>query len=56
MRPQDVIVGFGTNPSPPTTTLLDLLDQSAISRDAELRVLRNNRELTLTVRPQEQTE
>ncbi len=56
MRPQDVIVGFAGKPVTLQRHLLNLLDESAISRDAELRVLRNNRELTLTVRPQEQTE
>ena len=56
VRPQDVIVGFAGKPVTSNDTLLNLLDESAIARDAELRVLRNNRELTLTVRPQEQTE
>jgi S1-C subfamily serine protease len=34
--------------------LLNLLDESAIGRDTDLRVLRGKRELTLQVRPQEQ--
>jgi len=34
--------------------LLNQLDGSAIGHDAPLRVLRGSRELTLTVRPQEQ--
>jgi serine protease Do len=37
-----------------TDDLLNLLDESAIDRDAELRVRRGGREQTLRVRPREQ--
>src|ERR687889_149397 len=53
VRPQDVIVGFGEEPVRSNDDLLSMLDQSAIGRDATLRVLRGGRELTLRVRPQE---
>ena len=54
VRPQDVIVGFGEEPVRSTDDLLNLLDGSAIGRDAALRVLRGGKETTLRVRPQEQ--
>ena len=54
VRPQDVIVGFGDEPVRSTDDLLNLLDGSAIGRDAVLRVLRGGKETTLRVRPQEQ--
>jgi serine protease Do len=54
VRPGDVIVGFDGKPVSGTDQLLSLLDGSAIGRDAELLVLRGNKELRLRVRPQEQ--
>ena len=54
VRPHDIIVGFGDDPVRSTDDLLNLLDGSAIGRDAALRVLRGGKEITLTVRPQEQ--
>ncbi len=53
VRPQDVIVGFGDKPVRSNDDLLNTLDESAIGRDFDLRVLRGDRELTLRVRPQE---
>jgi S1-C subfamily serine protease len=53
VRPQDVIVGFGDEPVRSNDGLLSRLDESAIGRDATLRVLRGSRELSLRVRPQE---
>ena len=53
LRPQDVIVGFGEEPVRSNDDLLSLLDESAIGRDFDLRVLRGGRERTLRVRPQE---
>jgi serine protease Do len=53
LKPQDVIVGFGEEPVRSNDDLLSLLDESAIGRDFDLRVLRGNRERTLRVRPQE---
>ena len=54
VRPQDVIIGFGDRPVRSNDDLLSMLDQSAIGRDVTLGVLRRDREITLTVRPQEQ--
>src|ERR687885_471586 len=54
VRLGDLIVGFGDKPVRSTDDLLTLLDQSAIGRDTELRVLRGKSERTLTVRPREQ--
>ena len=54
IRQGDVIVGFNENPVRSTDDLLNLLDESAIERDAELRVRRGGREQTLRVRPREQ--
>jgi S1-C subfamily serine protease len=54
VRPQDVIVGFGGVPVRSNDDLLSLLDESTIGEDTALRVLRNGRERTLTVRPREQ--
>ena len=54
VRSGDLIVGFGERHIRSTDDLLNLLDESAIGRDTELRVLRGKRELTLHVRPQEQ--
>ena len=55
VRPGDVIVGFGENPVGSTDDLLNLLDESAIGRDTELRVVRRGRgELKIIVRPQDQ--
>jgi serine protease Do len=53
LRSQDVIVGFGETPVRSNDDLLSMLDESAIGRDAELRVLRGGKERTLRVRPQE---
>ncbi|MDF2702586.1 MAG: peptidase and chymotrypsin/Hap [Rubrobacteraceae bacterium] len=53
VRPQDVIVGFGDTPVRSNDDLLSMLDESAIGRDAELKVLRGGKERTLKVRPQE---
>ena len=53
VRAQDIIVGFGEEPVRSNDELLSMLDESAIGRDAQLRVLRGGRELTLKVRPQE---
>jgi serine protease Do len=53
VKPQDVIVGFGREPVRSNDDLLSMLDESAIGRDFDLRVLRGGRERTLTVRPQE---
>jgi serine protease Do len=55
VRPQDVIVGLGDEPVRSTDDLLNLLDGSAIGRDVVLRALRGGKEITLRVRPQEQT-
>ncbi|MDP8939068.1 MAG: trypsin-like peptidase domain-containing protein [Actinomycetota bacterium] len=54
VRAGDVILGFGDQLVKSTDGLLNLLDESAIGRDTTLKVLRGNRELTLTVRPREQ--
>jgi S1-C subfamily serine protease len=53
VRAQDIIVGFGEEPVRSNDELLSMLDESAIGRDAQLRVLRGGRELALKVRPQE---
>ena len=53
VRAQDIIVGFGEEPVRSNDELLSMLDESAIGRDAQLRVLRGGRELSLKVRPQE---
>ena len=54
LRRGDLIVGVGDNPVRSTDDLLNLLDESAIGRDIELRVRRGKNELTLNVRPEEQ--
>ena len=54
VRPGDVIVGLGGQPVRSNSDLLALLDESAIGRAMELKVLRKGKELTLTVRPREQ--
>src|SRR5215213_4652005 len=53
VKPKDVIVGFGDEPVRSNDNLLSMLDESAIGRDFDLRVLRGERELALRVRPQE---
>jgi serine protease Do len=53
VKPQDVLVGFGDEPVRSNDDLLSMLDETAIGRDFDLRVLRGGRELTLRVRPQE---
>ena len=55
VRSGDLIVSFGEKQVRSTDDLLNLLDESAIGRDTELRVLRSKRELILNVRPQEQS-
>src|SRR5918912_547878 len=47
VRSGDLIVGFGDKPVRSTDDLLNLLDQSAVGRDTELRVLRGKSERTL---------
>jgi len=54
IRQGDLIVGFNENPVRSTDDLLNLLDESAIDRDADVRVRRGGREQTLRVRPREQ--
>src|SRR5829696_3284259 len=54
VRQGDLIVGFNENPVRSTDDLLNHLDESAIDRDAELRVRRGRSEQTLRVRPREQ--
>jgi serine protease Do len=54
IKPGDVIIGLKGEPVHSNDDLLNLLDASSIDRDATLRVLRGNRELSLTVRPREQ--
>src|SRR5215210_1635898 len=54
VRQGDVIVGFGEKPVRSSDDLLNLLDESAINRDTEMRVRRGRRELTMNVRPREQ--
>ena len=54
VRQGDLIVGFNENPVRSTDDLLNLLDESAIDRDAELHVRRGRSEQTLRVRPREQ--
>src|SRR5215212_3161405 len=53
VKPGDVIVGMKGEPVHSNDDLLNLLDESAIGRDFDLRVLRGERELALRVRPQE---
>jgi len=54
VRAGDVIVGLGGKPVRSNSDLLALLDESAIGRDMELKVLRKGKELALNVRPREQ--
>src|SRR5215216_3450403 len=54
VRLGDVIVRFDDKPVRSTDDLLNLLDGSAIGRDAKLSVLRGKSERTLNVRPREQ--
>jgi S1-C subfamily serine protease len=54
VRTGDLIVGFGDSPVRSTDDLLNLLDESAIGREKELRILRNKSEQTLRIRPREQ--
>lgn len=55
VRSGDVILGFGDWPVKSTDGLLTLLDETAIGRDTKLEVLRGGQELTLIVRPREQS-
>src|SRR5215218_8142086 len=54
VRSGDLIVGLGEKPVRSTDDLLNLLDESVIGRDTQLRVLRGRSERTLNVRPREQ--
>src|SRR5918994_1451833 len=54
VKPGDVIIGLKGEPVHSNDDLLNLLDASSIGQDATLRVLRGNREVSLTVRPREQ--
>jgi S1-C subfamily serine protease len=54
LRSGDLILGFGEKPVRSTDDLLNLLDELAIGRDTELRILRGKSERTLNVRPREQ--
>jgi S1-C subfamily serine protease len=54
IKPGDVIVGLKGEPVHSNDDLLNLLDASSIGQNATLRVLRGNREVSLTVRPREQ--
>ncbi|HZC18747.1 MAG TPA: trypsin-like peptidase domain-containing protein [Rubrobacteraceae bacterium] len=54
LMPGDVIVGFGGEMVSSSDELLGLLGGSAIGLDAEIRVLRGDRELSLRVRPREE--
>src|SRR5215204_2230753 len=54
VKPGDVIIGLKGEPVHSNDDLLNLLDASSIGQDATLRVLRGNKELSLTVRPREQ--
>jgi S1-C subfamily serine protease len=56
VKPGDVIVGMKGEPIHSNDDLLNLLDASSIGQDTTLRVLRGNKELSLTVRPREQPE
>ncbi len=54
VRAGDLIVNFDDKPVRSTDDLLNLLDESAIGRETELRVLRGKNKRTLNVRPREQ--
>src|SRR5918999_271400 len=54
IKPGDVIIGLKGETVRSNDDLLNLLDASSIDRDATLRLLRGNKELSLTVRPREQ--
>src|ERR687894_525131 len=54
VRSGDLIIALGDRPVRSNGDLLALLDESAIDRDMELRVLRRGKEVPLTVRPREQ--
>src|SRR5215203_6028092 len=54
VKPGDVIIGLKGEPVHSNDDLLNLLDASSIGQDTTLRVLRGNRELSLSVRPREQ--
>jgi serine protease Do len=54
VKPGDVIIGLKGEPVHSNDDLLNLLDASSIDQNSTLRVLRGNRELSLTVRPREQ--
>ena len=56
VKPGDVVVGMKGEPVHSNDDLLNLLDASSIGQDTTLRVLRGNKELSLTVRPREQQE
>ena len=54
LKPGDVIIGLKGETVRSNDDLLNLLDASSIGQDATMRVLRGNKELSLTVRPREQ--
>jgi S1-C subfamily serine protease len=54
VRRGDLIVGLGDDAVRSTDDLLNLLDESAIGRDRELRIRRGKQNLSVTVRLQEQ--
>lgn len=54
LRRGDVIAGFRDQPVRNNDDLLNLLDEPTIERDAQLKILRGDRELSVTVRPREQ--
>ena len=56
VKPGDVIIGMKGEPVHSNDDLLNLLDVSSIDQDTTLRVLRGNKELSLSVRPREQQE
>jgi serine protease Do len=54
LKPGDVIIGLKGETVRSNDDLLNLLDASSIGHDTTLRVLRGNKELSLSVRPREQ--
>lgn len=56
LRRSDVIVGFRDQPVRSNDDLLNLLYESVIERDVTLKAMWGIKELSLTVRPREQSE
>src|SRR5918994_2069145 len=56
VKPGDVVIGMRGEAVHSNDDLLNLLDASAIGQDTTLRILRGNKERSLTVRPREQPE